>query len=59
MVGQNGYFVNPEKACGSSWTRTCCASHRRHLSIGMALDEWEVHDPGRVRETDPTRGGGR
>ena len=59
MVGQNGYFVNPETACRAAWAGRNGQNDRGKLPDGLALVEWSCHDSGRLREANPPSRRGR
>ena len=53
MVGQNGYFVNPETACRSARAGRNGQNDRGELPDGLAVVEWAYFYSWRLREVDP------
>lgn len=59
MVGQNGYFVNPETACRAAWSGQNGQNDWGELSDGLAVVEWPCCDSWRLREANPPSRRGR
>ena len=57
MVGQNGYFVNPEAADRTARAGRNGQNGRRELPDGLEVGEWPCLHPGRVRKAHQASGG--